>query len=139
MASIRTEKQYDKVRWQTQKEAESLRNRAYREANSDRLKAQYRIKAEAQRAANPSKVRAYNIARKHGERLATPAWASHQAMGAVYKMAANLQATDGIKRHVDHIIPLKHPLVCGLHCEANLQVLPAHENMAKHNKFQVSL
>lgn len=37
--------------------------------------------------------------------------------------------------HVDHEIPLNHPLVCGLHCVANLQYLPARDNLVKHNSW----
>lgn len=37
--------------------------------------------------------------------------------------------------HVDHIIPINHPDVCGLHCLANLQYLTAEENLAKGNSF----
>lgn len=36
---------------------------------------------------------------------------------------------------VDHHIPLKHPLVCGLHCVANLNYLSREANSRKHNKF----
>jgi hypothetical protein len=57
------------------------------------------------------------------------------AINAVYAQAKELQAIDGIARHVDHEIPLKHPLVCGLHVPNNLQVLTAEENMRKHNAF----
>lgn len=36
---------------------------------------------------------------------------------------------------VDHIIPLNHSSVCGLHCLANLQYLTEEENYFKSNKF----
>lgn len=60
---------------------------------------------------------------------ATPKWACLKAINEVYMKASS------IGYHVDHIIPLRHPLVCGLHVENNLQILPPLENLKKSNKL----
>lgn len=39
----------------------------------------------------------------------------------------------GIDYQVDHIVPLRSPIVSGLHCEANLRVITATENAQKGN------
>lgn len=39
------------------------------------------------------------------------------------------------KGEVDHIVPISHPLVCGLHTEDNMQVVHMHYNNFKSNYF----
>ena len=56
-------------------------------------------------------------------------------MLAFYEEARRLTEETGIVHHVDHIIPINHPLICGLHVETNLQVLPAAENSRKGNRL----
>ena len=64
-------------------------------------------------------------------RSALVPWADLEKISEIYSEARKLGM------HVDHIIPLKHELVCGLHNEFNLQLLPPNENMAKSNFFEV--
>lgn len=67
---------------------------------------------------------------------ATPPWASQVTIGRIYLDAARRTRRTGISHHVDHIVPLTHPLVCGLHVPANLQILTATENLTKSNRFR---
>jgi hypothetical protein len=55
-------------------------------------------------------------------------------MSRMYLEAWRLTLNTGIVHHVDHIVPLKSPTVCGLHCEANLRVLQKTDNLKKGNK-----
>jgi hypothetical protein len=69
------------------------------------------------------------------KRKATPAWANLAAIDVLYIEAKRRELETGVKWHVDHIVPLKSKLVCGLHVEANLVVLTASENIAKSNRY----
>lgn len=67
---------------------------------------------------------------------ATPKWANKKAIRQLYLQAAKWNAKNpGNKVHVDHIIPLKSDYVCGLHCENNLQIIPAVSNISKKNRL----
>lgn len=74
------------------------------------------------------------VRRKRVKIAATPAWADVKKMRAIYREAQKLSASHGLKYHVDHIVPLTSDIVCGLHNEFNLQVLPAVDNLKKHNR-----
>lgn len=91
---------------------------------------QKRIAARREwKARNPGLVNASTAQRWAAKHRATPKWADRKAIERLYVEAAERGA------HVDHAVPLRHPLVCGLHCEANLQLLTPFENMSKNNRY----
>jgi len=73
-----------------------------------------------------SKRRAAKIA-------ATPKWADLEKVADLYRVAAKMSLGTG-SYHVDHIVPMVSDLVCGLHVENNLQILPREENIKKLNR-----
>jgi 5-methylcytosine-specific restriction endonuclease McrA len=83
---------------------------------------------------NASKRRAHKIKRTALEKQATTPWADHTKMQEFYFAADFLGMVTGDWYHVDHIVPLSNPRVCGLHTEQNLQVLPASDNLRKSNR-----
>lgn len=75
-------------------------------------------------------------ARRRATKLkATPSWANNFFIEEIYDLAKLREKHTGIKWHVDHIVPLKNSLVCGLHVEYNMQVIPAKDNLSKGNRF----
>lgn len=77
--------------------------------------------------ANRHRVRESRARRRACETRSTPTWADVNAMAAIYASCPS-------GHHVDHVVPLRSKLVCGLHCEANLRVVPARDNLVKGNK-----
>lgn len=41
----------------------------------------------------------------------------------------------GVQLSVDHVVPLNHPMVCGLHRIANFEIVPLVDNIAKSNQW----
>lgn len=78
---------------------------------------------------NAASIASRNAARRALSTKATPKWANKDEINRIYAEAKRL----GV--HVDHIVPLNNPMVCGLHVEANLQLLSATENIRKGNKY----
>ena len=75
-------------------------------------------------------------ARQEQVKNATPNWACYDRIETKYKERIAMTRLTGVEHHVDHIIPLQGKNVCGLHIPANLRVIPARDNLRKHNRFE---
>lgn len=64
---------------------------------------------------------------------ATPPWADRRAIKAKWDESKRATAATGVQHSVDHVVPLVNPLVCGLHVEWNLAVIPLAANVRKSN------
>ncbi len=130
-------------------------------ANRDRVLAQCSVYAKANRERRTAYRAAYrrkNLAREHvwrtnwrhrnmhvvaarvaarnaAKRRAIPAWADREAIKEIYRLAKRLAEMTGMPWHVDHVVPLRSPIVCGFHCEANLEPTLAVVNVAKSNRY----
>jgi len=62
-----------------------------------------------------------------------PPWCTQDMLEPIYKQRDAMRA-HGFNVEVDHIMPLRHPLFCGLHVPCNLQVISAKANAFKSNR-----
>jgi hypothetical protein len=77
---------------------------------------------------NPHIKNIANAKRRAAKLKATPKFANLNKIKEIYKNCPK-------GYHVDHIVPLKSKLVCGLHVEWNLQYLTQSANSFKSNKL----
>ena len=84
---------------------------------------------------NPAKVNASVTARRALLIGKTPSWANCFFIEEAYDLAQRRTKATGVKWHVDHIVPLRSPIVSGFHTDHNLQVLPAAKNQSKSNRY----
>jgi hypothetical protein len=103
----------------------SADNRQYRQENPqivDRKDARHKARGAAQF--------------RTGNGAVIPKWANQEAMETLYAEVIRRNRAEGAAVwSVDHIVPLKSPIVSGLHCEANLQILRRRENIQKYNRW----
>ncbi len=98
---------------------------AYRQCNKEAE----RVRRSVYKKANKGKINA-STARRYAAKLrAIPSWADKEMIETVYTKAKQF----GLQ--VDHIVPLRSPLVCGLHVWDNLQLLAKRENVSKNNRY----
>jgi hypothetical protein len=98
-----------------------------------------RRKQKARYLKHYSANKAYYVAKGGLRRVkrvtATPPWVLSVDTLPYYEMARDLTKRTGVKHVVDHIVPLTHEAVCGLHVPWNLQVIPELDNLRKHNRL----
>jgi hypothetical protein len=118
---------YNRAHYQRNKERERERARRYAQENPDKI----REIRNGYNARNRDKVNTEAAARRSANRRAEPAWVDRSEIRAIYAEARRQGLT------VDHIIPLRHKAVCGLHVPWNLQLLPHSINSSKRNAFAI--
>ncbi len=95
----------------------------------------YLANSKAYQKANIARAKAL-MARARARKIKRiPKWADNeetlQKIIEIYQKATNLTNETGVSYEVDHIIPLMHSDVCGLHIPENLQIITAAENIVK--------
>lgn len=99
-------------------------DRNWKQANIDKT----REWTNRWRHKNPEKIAFLIAKRRAAQKQATPSWFEQELVMRLYKEAEKMGS------EVDHIVPLVSEVVCGLHCWANLQILPRQENIRKGNR-----
>lgn len=117
--------EYSKEWYQQNRSHKKQYNGQYYQQNKEHLR-QY---AKEYRHQNPGQYALYNERRTRYLKDCRPKWADQKAINFFYECRPE-------GSHVDHIIPIIHPLICGLHVETNLQWLPAKVNLSKNNTFE---
>ena len=120
----------DKLRYQANPKKATEQKRLWRKSNPEKSNNYLKLWKQA----NREKVNATKAHHRASKLRATPSWADKEAITGMYELAIIFNSTR-VNLQVDHIVPLNSDKVCGLHCEANLQLLPASSNISKGNRW----
>lgn len=126
-------KEVNSKKWRGKNSEKVLARAAnYRQKNQERIRAYAREHIKK----SPAKASEWRRAHEARQLNALPAWSDREKCAEVYEV---MQAWNSIwpddPVHVDHVIPLKSDVVCGLHVHNNLQILRAADNVRKFNKL----
>lgn len=108
--------------------------RKYYENNKEKVLTSARISSKKYPERRRNQVAKYRAQKAN----ATPKWLNADDLSAIsecYRTASDLAYLFGENVHVDHILPIKSPSVCGLHVPWNLRVVPALVNWSKNNRW----
>ncbi len=131
MAACNDRKAYYQAYYQANKEAKNTYYQAYYQANKEARKAA----VARHRKKHPVAVRIRNSRRRAAKLNATPVWANQFFIEEAYDLAQRRNKVTGLEWQVDHIVPLQSKLVCGLHTDRNIQVIPKAINISKGNRY----
>lgn len=70
--------------------------------------------------------------------MSCPPWVRPSDFAELHKRAVWLTKATGVKHVIDHIVPVSHPLICGLTVPWNMQVIDEGLNQRKGNKLHLS-
>lgn len=123
-------KNYNKHYYERNKNIYLRRCRNWATLNKDKRAGYYKKWVTA----NPDKRSELHSHRRATKARATVIWANRKAIREIFTKAVLLTEDTGIEYQVDHIVPLQSKVVCGLHCEQNLQILTRIDNIKKGNR-----
>lgn len=127
-------KQCTQARVKAWGESNRDKTKKYKKAWSEKNEAKHVELRKQWVASNRGKSLAINAKRRAKRLGAIPSWADLSRIESVY-LEAGRRIDAGEDVHVDHVVPLCSPVVCGLHVHENLRIVPANVNRSKSTSF----